>query len=324
MNALYYVPMKCFSPAKINLTLRVLGLREDGFHSLDSVVVPLGLGDDLFLERAEATSLVVEGEGVALEAMPGDPERNLALRALRLLEREVGHTLPTAMVIHKRIPLGGGLGGGSSNAATVLRGVNTLWELGVSQARLCALGAELGSDVAQFVLDGTVRMQGRGEQVTRMSMAGAPPLWIVLANGGGHCPTPQVYRAFDAQVGEESLTTRGKVCDTLHLSLRKGDPECVAEAVCNDLETPCFELFPEVARTAEALRAAGCTGVTLCGSGATVFGLVSSREEGERALAHPALSGCWRACTQTLPDGVMAAHGPLTPIVMVRIHVGQP
>ena len=223
-------------------------------------------------------------------------------------------------------------------------------------------------------------------------MAGAKPLWVVLANDGSHCATGQVYGALSAapvgaahdddddndddkagtrcphdndkadaecphdddkagmrcpQEAEEAgaerpachrhcschcsagaprphLTNGEGFCDTLCLSLQAGVAARVAEEVGNDLEAPCFGLFPGVARTAEALRAAGCTGVTLCGSGATVFGLVGSREEGERALAHPALAGCWRACTQTLPDGVMAAHGPLTPIVMVRIHVGQP
>ena len=121
-----------------------------------------------------------------------------------------------------------------------------------------------------------------------------------------------------------NLTSGGGLWDNLCFFLRAGGFASVAEAVVNDLQAPCVGLFPGVARTLEALRAAGCRGVTLCGSGATVFGLVGSREEGERALAHPALAGCWRACAQTLPDGVMAAHGPLTPIVMVRIHVGQP
>lgn len=336
VGAWYNKDMKLFSPAKMNVTLRVLGRRSDGFHELDSVVVPLGLGDEVCLEVAGETSLEVVGEQVDLSAMPGDVERNLAVRAVRLLEREVGRALPTRLYIRKRIPLGGGLGGGSSNAAAVLRGMDALWGLGLGVGRLCALGAELGSDVPLFLLDGTVRMRGRGERVERLPMAGAAPLWVVLANGGGHCPTAEVYAALGAgrlgaaaQAGvaptpPPPLTNGGVFCDTLCLSLRTGVAARVAESVANDLEAPCFRLFPGVARTAEALRAAGCAGVTLCGSGATVFGLVGSREEGERALAHPALAGCWRACTQTLPDGVMAAHGPLTPIVMVRIHVGQP
>ncbi len=473
----YTEGMKFLSPAKINLTLRVSGVRPDGFHALDSVVVPLSLVDEIELEkcvplersaseeRSRFDALTRDGSGrtiavdgdvqypnglpcegallgevgqagdvrhpnglpragalpdgvedlcsrlevisetVDLSSMPEDVEKNLAMRALRLLEREVGRELPTRIVIRKHIPLGGGLGGGSSNAATVLRGVNALWELGLSTERLCALGAELGSDVAQFVLDGLVRMRGRGEQVERLDGSGMEPMWLVLANDGTHCSTPAVYRAFDqlamsneqlamdgafdqlamsneqlamddaedgtgdahqrqlAMSNEQlamdnagggrlegglphagcaarlsangqasklpslqtsNLTNGGEICDTLCLSLQKGEVEAVASVVMNDLEEPCYGLFPEVKRTAEALRGAGCMGVTLCGSGATVFGLVRSREEGEVALAHPALSRCWRACVQTLPDGVMAAHGPLTPIVMVRIHVGQP
>ena len=357
--------MRVFAPAKVNLGLRVLGVRADGFHALDSVVVPLGFGDDVELEQAGETSLEAIDAGVGLGALPADIERNLAVRAARLLEREAGRPLPTRIRIVKRIPLGGGLGGGSTDAAAVLRGMNDLWGLGLPRERLCALGAELGSDVPLFLLDGTVRMRGRGELVERLDMAGAEPLWLVLANDGTHCPTPQVYRAWDEQengkqergggcgapphapAGGSSPCTRGtpaacqsaqpapqatpsdltrggELWDTVRFFLRMGRPADVAEAVGNDLSAPCLGLFPGVARTAEALRAAGCMGVTLCGSGATVFGLVGSRAEGERALAHPALAGCWRACTQTLPDGVMAAHGPLTPIVMVRIHVGQP
>lgn len=321
--------MKRFSPAKINLTLRVLGTRPDGFHALDSLVVPLSLGDEVTLERAEETSLSVTSEEIDLSPMPADPEKNLALRALRLLERHANRALPTRISIAKRIPLGGGLGGGSSNAATVLRGINDLWNLALSTETLCALGAELGSDVPLFILDGAVRMQGRGEIVERLPRGSVAPMWVVLANDGTHCPTPQVYRALDEQRAATvdapfSLTNGGGIWDTLRLSLQRGEPEEVAKGLVNDLEAPCFRLFSGVARTAEALRAAGCKGVRLCGSGATVFGLVHTREEGEHALEQEGLSDCWRACVQTLPDGVMAAHGPLTPIVMVRIHVGQP
>ncbi len=316
--------MKVFAAAKVNLGLRVLGRRADGFHELDSLVTLVGLGDEVTLGRAPATTLEIVGDGVAVDALPARAEDNLAVRAARALEREVGRPLPTAIRIAKRIPLGGGLGGGSTDAAAVLRGMDALWGLGLPQERLCAIGAALGSDVPLFLLDGTVRMRGRGERVGRVDMAGAPPLWVVLANCGAHCPTPAVYRAWDRLAGEKTLTNDEGMWDNLGFFLRTGRFEAVARTVGNDLEAPCLGLFPEVARTARALREAGCAGVTLCGSGATVFGLVGSRAEGERALAHPALSGCWRVCTQTLPDGVMAAHGPLTPIVMVRIHVGQP
>lgn len=313
------------SPAKINFSLRVLEMRADRFHTLDSVVVPVDFGDEVTLTAAEETELEMIADGVTLAALPADPEKNLAMRAIRLLEREAGRALPSRVTIRKRIPLGGGLGGGSSNAATVLRLMNEQWALQFSQERLCALAAELGSDVPLFILDGTVRMRGRGEQVERLAMAQAAPLWVVLANGGTLCPTAEVYRAYDEGENVSSdLTRGGSFCNTLSLFLQTGDVEKVARHVMNDLEAPCFRLFPAVAKTAHALSVAGCRAVTLCGSGATVFGLVRTREEGERVLKHSALAGCWRVLVQTLPDGVMAAHGPLTPIAMVRIHVGQP
>ena len=328
--------MQYFSPAKVNLSLAVSGVRADGFHDLDSVVTLVSLGDDIYLERAEqGVSLTISGEGVEVSALPTDLEQNLAVRAVRLLEVEVGRSLPTAIRIVKRIPLGGGLGGGSSNAATVLKGVNEIWDLGLSLERLCELGARLGSDVPLFLLNGTVRMRGRGECVERLSLAGARPLNLVLVNDGTHCSTPRVYRALDELRGvenrqnepqndEKGLTEGDDFCNTMALSLQAGEAQRVAEQVFNDLESPCFQLFPSVRQTAEALKAAGCRGVLLSGSGATVCGFVDDFADGERVLAHPALQKSWRASVQTLPDGVMAAHGPLTPIVMVRIHVGQP
>lgn len=315
------------APAKINLTLRVFPKREDGYHDLDSVVVPLAFGDGVTVERTERTALEVVPDGVDLGAMPEDPERNLAVRAVRLLERETGRPLPVRIRIVKRIPLGGGLGGGSSDAAAVLRETDRVYGLGLGRARLSELGAELGSDVPLFVADGTVRMTGRGERVERWAMEGAEPLWAVLVNCGCACPTGKVYGAFDADPGAacaDNLTLRNDFCDTLRLSLRNGDTDGVARQLVNDLQAPCFSRFPEVARSAQALREAGCGTVLLSGSGATVFALVRSRKEGEKVLSAPALCGFRRVCAQTLPDGVMAAHGPLTPIVMVRIHVGQP
>lgn len=318
--------MKLFSPAKVNLTLAVMAPREDGFHALDSLVTPLTLCDEIVLEIAETTSLVLTSDTVDLSEIPEDIEKNLAIRAVRALEAYCGRSLPTAIRIEKRIPLGGGLGGGSSNAATVLRGMNTLWNLGLSQTILCQIGAKLGSDVPLFVLDGTVRMRGRGEIVERIALPKAKPLTLLLVNDGTHCPTPQVYRALDDYRKKNNICLTNGVgfCNNMRLSLQKGELNAISQWIFNDLEAPCFQLFPHVAKVAEAMRAAGCLGVTLSGSGATVFGLLPSPIEGEKALTHPALAGYARACVQTLPDGVMAAHGPLTPIVMVRIHVGQP
>lgn len=105
--------MQYFSPAKVNLSLAVSGVRADGFHDLDSVVTLVTLGDDIYLERAEQVTLAISGEGVEVSALPTDLEQNLAVRAVRLLEAEVGYALPTAIRIVKRIPLGGGLGGGA-------------------------------------------------------------------------------------------------------------------------------------------------------------------------------------------------------------------
>ena len=233
--------------AKINLTLEVLGVRSDGYHDLRSVVVPVPLHDDVVLEPADGVSV----------GMPGDlpQEKNLAWRAVQALRRATGCTQGVRIRIVKRIPAGAGLGGGSADAAAVLNGLNELWGLGLTQSRLCEIGATVGSDVPALVLGGAVLMEGRGERVT--PLADSPlrdfPLpdlsRLVLRTPPVFVSTPRVFAEFRA-------SDRGQ------------GP--------NDLQPAACRLHPEILEALDALRAEGCTGVMMSGSGSSVFGFQTS------------------------------------------------
>lgn len=188
------MPLQAKAPAKLNRFLAVLGRRADGFHEMELVTTVLEgveeLTDVLEAEKADILSLSLSGPTSA--GLTVD-DSNLVLKAWRLLEREVGRSLPAALRLEKRIPHGAGLGGGSSDAAASLRLGNELYGLGLPQSTLLALAAELGSDVPLFILGGTVLCLGRGERVFPLRPLPLEPMFIV--NPGLHVSTPAAYRA---------------------------------------------------------------------------------------------------------------------------------
>lgn len=298
--------------AKINLTLEVLGRRADGYHDLRSILVPVALADSIRVER-KGTSIDVHvraAPGIDLGAI-GPVEQNLAWRAARLLQERYGAPVGLRIDILKRIPIGGGLGGGSADAAGVLRAVCRLAQLRVPESTMLALAAELGSDVPALLHGGAVCMEGRGDRVTPVLDAGADaaPFWLVLANPGISVSTSHAYQLCRLSGG---LTANPEAFKNTRSSVRRGDVHGAAAALFNGLEQKVFEAYPETASLAARLKSAGSLGVLLSGSGASVFALVSGKAHGEdvrRLLG----AGVWSVVTQTLPDGVMAAHGPLEP-----------
>ena len=210
----------------------------------------------------------------------------------------------------KRIPLGGGLGGGSADAAAVLVGLNSLFsEPPFSRAELAAMGAEIGSDIPAMVTGGTVMMEGRGEIVTPLrgpdGRSPLPSMAVLLANPGTHVSTAEAYRESNAV-----LTSSAFSCNILSSPNCVGSASACAAWLFNGLERAVFARHPEVAALAARLRQAGAAPVLMSGSGATVFALADDAAEAER-LARALPDGCWWTVTRTLPDGVMAAHGPL-------------
>lgn len=243
--------MRIEAHAKINLTLEVLGTRPDGYHELRSIVAAIPLHDDVELQDAPAGEVSVEMVGDGLEVPDVPNEKNLAVRAARVLASAEGVARGVHIRIVKRIPAGAGLGGGSADAAAVLNGLNALWGLELSTERLCAVGAEVGSDVPALVLGGAgvglVMMEGRGERVRRARGARPTMGWsrFVLRVPPVNASTARVY----AEFREED---RGK-CR-------------------NDLQPAACRLYPVIAETIAEMEAEGLEDVQMSGSGSAVFG----------------------------------------------------
>ncbi len=237
--------------AKLNLVLRVVGRREDGYHLLRSLVCAVDLADELELSlRPRGIELLAPDE-------LGPPERNLAHRAARAL---LGDGDPgVRIVLRKRIPVGAGLGGGSSDAAAVLAGLNALLALGRTPEELRALGASLGADVPFFLGPSPAWVEGIGERVSPAAVK-LPGAFLILVPPFG-CPTPAVYRTFDAL-----------------------GPHAAPEFE-NDLWPAAVGLFPELRTYRELLAGVAPGRVGMTGSGSGLFAAFPSREEAEAACA---------------------------------------
>ncbi len=286
--------------AKINLTLEILGKRPDGYHELRSIVMPVSLSDTVSLAStyAQTAMTVTAGPGVDLTKI-GAVDRNLAVRAARLMQARYRVNAGARIHIHKRIPIGGGLGGGSADAAGVILGLDRLWGLACPPGELMALGAELGSDVPALVHGGAVLMEGRGERVSGL-FDGAPPaacegFWLVIANPGIMCSTPEVFRKWRG-----GLTASPLLLHNMTSSIRTSDVSSAAAALHNGLQPAVYESYPGVAQTADRLRQAGCLGVLLSGSGASVFGLARDEAHGQE-IGRRLGAGLWHVVARTCP-----------------------
>ncbi len=261
------------SPAKINLYLRITGKRADGYHELETVMVPLDFGDQVTLQLRK-TSLTLECDNPNL---PTD-DANIALRAAKALAQAVGVETGAKIVLQKRIPLAAGLGGGSSNAATVLRALNQLWKAGATTQQIDEIAAGLGSDVNFFLQQGAAVCRGRGEQVepvvSKLSAA------ILLVNPGFGISTKWAYESWAQAAG---LTGKVSEVSVLLRALAADDLAGVAKALFNSLEAPSIAKFPVLRLLKDALRAHGAAGTLMSGSGATVFGLFANVQRAEQA-----------------------------------------
>ena len=261
--------------AKINLTLEVLGTRPDGYHELRSIVAAIPLHDDVELQDAPAGEVSVEMVGDGLEIPDVPNEKNLAVRAARALQKACGVARGVRIRIVKRIPAGAGLGGGSADAAAVLNGLNELWGVGLSTERLCAVGAEVGSDVPALVLGGVVMMEGRGERV-RACDAGETPASYLRAQRPatptsgrpatpieGRPATPIFDERFVLRVPNVNASTARVYAEFREEDRGKGR---------NDLQPAACRLYPVIAETIAEMEAEGLEGVQMSGSGSAVFG----------------------------------------------------
>jgi len=263
------------APAKVNLTLRVLGRRADGYHELESVVLVVGLADRLTFEAAADLRLVCRGADVPAG------EDNLVLKAARLLRSEAGAAAGARITLEKRVPAGRGLGGGSSDAAATLLGLSALWGLGRSRGDLAALGARLGSDVPLFLGPPLAVMRGRGERLR--GVEAACRWWLTLAWPAYGNPTAEVYAAYDRLPPPAGARPEA----TAVLARLDGPASGAAECLVNDLEAAARSLRPDGPDLRSILREAGAAAVGMTGSGSAWFALSDTNVQAD-ALADAA------------------------------------
>lgn len=249
--------------AKVNLTLEVLGKRSDGYHELSTVLQAVDLFDRVTVETAGSISLETSDP-----ALPTD-DGNLIVRAAKLLREAAGVEAGARIVLDKRIPVAAGLGGGSSDAAATLWGLNRLWGLRWRRERLMALAVRIGMDVPFFLGPGRALGTGRGEVLKPLPTGGGYAM--VLVNPGVPLSTQEVYgRVPQGWRAEPEGTKR------LIGALKTRNAVKVAEALTNHLEHWVEPAMPVIGRMKAALLAAGALGVAMSGSGPTVFGVARS------------------------------------------------
>ncbi|KXS32353.1 MAG: 4-diphosphocytidyl-2-C-methyl-D-erythritol kinase [Candidatus Gallionella acididurans] len=255
--------LTCPAPAKLNLFLHVVGRRPDGYHLLQTLFRFIDLHDTLHFSLRE------DGAVRRTNAVEGVPEeQDLCVRAALLLQKDTGCGQGADITVEKLIPMGGGLGGGSSDAATTLIALNRLWSLGLSRAHLMRLGLQLGADVPVFVFGENAFAEGVGEELQPYPLAEA---WYVVLFPPVHVPTAQIF-------GYPELT-RDTVSITMRALPKRLPPE---RQLHNDLQPVVCKLYPEVARYIAWLAEFGKAMMT--GSGACVFAEFVSRDQAEAVL----------------------------------------
>lgn len=258
-------------PAKVNLALRVLGRRVDGFHELDTVFQAIDLWDEIEIRPSEQLEFHCDDPRLA------DPHSNLVPRAARRLAEAAGIARPSgALRLRKGIPVEAGLGGGSSDAAGALVLCARFWGCDGERRRLARIAAELGADVPFFLWGGTARGGGRGDRIRPLPFAG--PLRLLLGQPPFGLATAEVFRRASARL---TLPRIGVSLPALssHKWLQKNDFGFLG----NDLEGVVFEGWPELERFRDALRAEGAQAALLSGSGSTVYGIFDNDEGIARA-----------------------------------------
>ncbi|MFI9152787.1 4-(cytidine 5'-diphospho)-2-C-methyl-D-erythritol kinase [Streptomyces sp. NPDC053367] len=284
-------------PAKVNVQLSVGAARADGFHDLANVFLAVGLYDDITVTPSPQ-GLRVTCEGPDAAQVPLDTS-NLAARAAIELARRYDRTPDVHIHIAKDIPVAGGMAGGSADGAGALLGCDALWGTGATREELLEMCAELGSDVPFSFVGGAALGVGRGELLTPLEVGGVFHWVFAVAERG--LSTPAVFREFD-RLAEGRDIPEPAASPELLAALAKGDPEALAATVTNDLQPAALSLFPELADTLAAGRAAGALAALVSGSGPTTAFLTRDPDAAQRVAGALRASGTCRT--------VRMAQGP--------------
>ncbi|HEY7875554.1 MAG TPA: 4-(cytidine 5'-diphospho)-2-C-methyl-D-erythritol kinase, partial [Actinomycetota bacterium] len=264
--------------AKVNLFLRVLGKRVDGYHEVETILQVIRLTDDIEVELTDTGRVEIAMEWVdgGTGALPTEEENLIRRAADRLTEAGAAHD-GIRVTVDKRIPIGAGLGGGSGNAAGALVVLSELWGLELERDRLREMAAEVGSDVPYCIEGGTALATARGENLT--PLPSPETMWFVLGITDEPMMTRDVYEAWDDLPAADEVSSA-----VMTMALGAGDVEEVASLLHNDLEPAVFMLKPELEKKKELITDAGALGACLSGSGPTLYGLARD-EDHARAIA---------------------------------------
>ncbi|MCH7519041.1 MAG: 4-(cytidine 5'-diphospho)-2-C-methyl-D-erythritol kinase [Candidatus Dadabacteria bacterium] len=259
------------SPAKINLTLEVLGVRTDGYHEIRSIIQPIDLFDEVSIDVEEGEGIEIESSGVSIPT----GKDNLAWRAAELFLQKSGINRKINIFIRKRIPLGAGLGGGSSNAAAVLTGLNRITNA-LSEDDLYKIAPKIGADVPFFIRSLTASMEGIGEKLSIIKEF--PIFHYVILCPNLHTSTPEVYKKWD----ELNLADQNNIAHAeynLEGCIKKFIDKNGDLPLQNDLEGPAISVHPEIASYKKMLTSLDIKSVLMTGSGSAVYAVFRSEEE---------------------------------------------
>jgi 4-diphosphocytidyl-2-C-methyl-D-erythritol kinase len=291
------------APAKINLGLEVIRRREDGFHDINTLFIPIDLYDELLMApRSDGTiELRVEGN-----AELGAGSDNLCVRAATALQEHCGgKQRGLDMELIKHIPMGAGLGGGSSDAAAALRGATRLWGCeDIDNRILRDVALSLGSDVPFFLDDGVAQASSRGELLRRLDLE--LPFAILLINPGIHVPTPWAY----SQVGRIGERAASDLPALLAEGVR--DPEILRRNVVNDFEPAIFSAHPVLAAIKHRLYDAGALFALMSGSGSTMFGLFPNADIAREAVGY--FKEYWNVVARQVPRNQGRSDSSISPL----------
>lgn len=271
------------APAKLNLYLEVLGKRSDGFHELETLMVPVRLFDTLrWSPQSDSVGVSLSIDQYA-GSTPLGTDGNLVIRAAELLASRTGATPHGHFHLTKRIPMQAGMGGGSSDAAATLLLANAAWDLGLKHAELSAIAADLGSDVPYFLQSSSAICRGRGERVE--PIAGLPRMSFVLVKPNFGLSTPEIFGKLQDSEKQASAAESASRLGSLIAELRAGAIGKACRLMTNRLEGAAARIAPEIERIKSALARVGCQGQLMTGSGSTVVGIARSAGHARR-LAH--------------------------------------
>ncbi len=262
--------------AKLNLSLDILGVRNDGFHEVEMILQSITLADEISFERSTVDDIQITVESSEVEGadlLPLD-DNNLAVKAARIIFERYNLGGGLNITLKKNIPIGAGLAGGSTDAAAALRAVNRLYNLNLSSDALCDLAKEVGSDVPFCIEGGTALATGRGERLTYLPPLSTIP--IVLVKPQGSVATAWAYKNYDADPSPDHP-------DTLQLveAIKIGDIKAVGELMFNVLERVTVKIHPSIVNIKQRLIDAGASAAVMSGSGPTVFAFAQSLERAQ-------------------------------------------